>query len=436
MDKIYITGHRNPDLDSVCAAAALQDLRSKTDPENEYVAVRCGHLSQNIKHLLSQLGITAPPYMRDVYPKVSDVMLTESRRLLSDEPLSDLSRTFSVENPSAMPVYQHGKYLGLLTIDDIASWFMKAIHDGNTAKRIPMIGEVLGSQGTPLETNVRFEEAKQRLAESNHRGLAVLNGGSYVGFVTRRCFLKKPAYKVIMVDHNEPAQSISGIETANVVEIIDHHRLDSVRTSLPIFMDVEPLGSTCTIVYQNYLRNRLLPPEPIAKILLTGIIADTLILKSPTTTETDVRSAGALAALLQVSVEAYGARMFSEMQALTTRDPKEALTSDFKVYRERGVTVGISQCETTTLGNLRDYERHFLDTIEDVRSENKLDWMLVMITDVLHEHSVLITSAFRSTRHLPYQAVNDRVFDMPGVMSRKKQLLPEVLHAISIDYSV
>ena len=430
MDKIYITGHRNPDLDSVCSAAAYAVLKNTTDPDNSYIPVRPGHLSESAKRILSSLDITPPPYKRDIYPKVSDVMLTHSAKVDVSGSLNDLADSYNIHNPSATPVFDGDTFAGLITVDDIASWMLLHLSEEDTISRIPSIRELMRDQAEPFSTDDLFEDAKSVFYSSSKRGIAVFDDDGYAGYVTRRCFLNTPRHKVILVDHNEPGQSIRGIETASVVEIIDHHRLDAVRTDLPIFIDAEPLGSTCTIVYQLFRRSGVEPDPQTAKILLTGIIADTLILKSPTTTDTDVRAATALSTICGVDTEQFGLSMFSNTEGLKTRDPLTAVTSDFKTYNEKGVKVGIGQCEVTTLNDLSEYSSAYLDALEEVRVRNGLDWAVLMITNVLNEHSVLLCTDYKANKKLSYSHINALIFDMPGVLSRKKQLLPEILFAI------
>ncbi|MBQ5412642.1 MAG: DHH family phosphoesterase [Oscillospiraceae bacterium] len=430
MDKIYITGHRNPDLDSVCSAAAYAVLKNTTDPDNSYIPVRPGHLSESAKRILSSLDITPPPYKRDIYPKVSDVMLTHSAKVDVSGSLNDLADSYNIHNPSATPVFDGDTFAGLITVDDIASWMLLHLSEEDTISRIPSIRELMRDQAEPFSTDDLFEDAKSVFYSSSKRGIAVFDDAGYAGYVTRRCFLNTPRHKVILVDHNEPGQSIRGIETASVVEIIDHHRLDAVRTDLPIFIDAEPLGSTCTIVYQLFRRSGVEPDPQTAKILLTGIIADTLILKSPTTTDTDVRAAAALSTICGVDTEQFGLSMFSNTEGLKTRDPLTAVTSDFKTYNEKGVKVGIGQCEVTTLNDLSEYSSAYLDALEEVRVRNGLDWAVLMITNVLNEHSVLLCTDYKANKKLSYSHINALIFDMPGVLSRKKQLLPEILFAI------
>ncbi|MCF0229271.1 MAG: putative manganese-dependent inorganic diphosphatase [Parasporobacterium sp.] len=538
MDNVFITGHRNPDMDSVCSAYAYAKLKNSIDKNHNYIAVRCGHLSDSLKQQFEMLGITPPPYMGDVHPKVGDVMLVPEKRLNSTQPIYDLIRFYDESLPSALPVFDGDEFHGLLTIDDITAWFLsdgmanypeynfrvsnmaevidgRIIHNNGTdmvhgalvmgilefenyissmnrvnvpiavmpyndeyiamaienkvpvivisacqndvesdfseypgcvmvtsmdtsetlrrLRMAPDVSNLVGTQGPSLHKDDLYEDAKELLAASKLRGLSVFDGDEWVGFVTRRCFLRKPTYKVIMMDHNEVGQSIRGIEEAEVREIIDHHRLDALKTELPIFIDSEPLGSTCTIVYQQYLRHNIFPDQDTAKMLLAGIMSDTLILRSPTTTAIDRTSAGSLAAICgELDIAAFGRKMFSTNNTLASRDPVKAINSDFKVYTKGDLSVGIGQCEATTLDDIDEYSEKYLEALEDVRQSAKLDWAVLMITDVLVGNSILLATSFKRNDDLSYQKISDCIFDMPGVVSRKKQLLPEILHALGL----
>lgn len=570
---IYITGHRNPDLDSLCSAYAYAALKNRIDPENEYKAVRCGQVSESIEKQLQMVGVEAPPFMIDVFPKVSDVMLLPTEKVDVSAPVYQLVKSYNAEKPSVMPLFDQGEFAGLLSIDDVTAWFLKdntdddpqydftvdniaavlpgqVLHRGSretftapitvgaaslqdfsefilkgrnslvvmgarpehiryaVKQNVPAIiittisqkvdpehsGETLpaihvaGMEGVgdaqmpeidfsgyegliyitslgtaetirrlrmsePVSNLMRreqetvqstdlFTDAKETLAASSYRGLAVMDNDRFAGYVTRRCFLDRPAYHVIMVDHNEAGQSIKGIETANIVEIVDHHRLDAMKTDLPILVDARPLGSTCTIVWQQYQAYQIEPEPDAARMLLTGILSDTLILKSPTTTEVDRRSVEELAAICGVDYQAFGEMLYSVTSNLATKDPVTAIKSDFKAYESEGVKVGIGQCETTTLQNIDEYIDSYLKALEDVREKAGLDWAMLMVTNVLSEKSILLSTVHRDSSKLPYEKLmkyNDpqtagakgcRAFDMPGVMSRKKQLLPAVLKAI------
>ncbi len=430
MGTIYITGHKNPDLDSVCSAYGYAQLMNMQDRDNTYIPVRCGHLSDSTRSILEQLDIEIPKYKRDVYPKVKDVMLCADHRIDADDPLTSVAAIYEKTTPSAIPVYEKDKFYGLLTVDDVTNWTMKELSRDNKITSIPKVRQIMGTQGPSLDAYDLFDEGKSMLQNSGNRGLAVYNDGEYVGFVTRRCFLNIPKSNVILVDHNESNQSIRGIETANIVGIVDHHRLDAIKTDQPIFICAEPLGSTCTIVYQQYIRNNRTPDPVTAKVLLTGLISDTLILKSPTTTGEDVVAAHVLASICRIDLEEYGLSMFSRLEGLKERDPKSAILSDFKTYTENGVRIGIGQCEVTTLNDLPDYREDYAATLDEVKTMQQLNWAVLMITDVIHEHSALLCTDYRANRFLPYESIDRNLFSMPNVMSRKKQLLPEIIHAV------
>ena len=430
MAEIYITGHRNPDMDSICSAIAYADLKNLIDPANTYIPVRCSHMGESMQMLLETLGIEKPVYLRNACPKIADVMLPYDTKIQAGLTLSEYAKYVTVSTPSAVPVFDGEEFCGLLSVDDIAVWAMKNLADRGTIHEIPCVRELMGEQGERLQADSLFEEGKNAFLNSRFRGLAVFHGEEFVGYVTRRCFLNTPAYNVILVDHNEMGQSIKGVETANVLEIIDHHRLNAMKTTMPLFVDAEPLGSTCTIVYQLFLRNGIRPAQETARVLLTGILSDTLILKSPTTTQTDIESAAALAARCQMSVDEYGKKMFSNIRGLKNREPVSAITGDFKLYSEKGLRIGIGQCEVTTLHDLSEFAVEYLNALETVKTREGLDWALLMITDVIAEQSVLLSTDFYAEKHLPYSPESEHIFDMPKVMSRKKQLLPEVLNAL------
>ena len=533
MSKIYITGHRNPDLDSLCSASAYARLKNLTDPDNEYIAIHCSPVSDSVRSQMEEMDLEIPEYLKDVRPKIKDVMLTTPGRLQGSAPIFDLIKTYNTDKPSVVPIYEGERFKGLLSVDDITGWFLADNQEeiptyefsiDNILKVIPStlikrgkedvirgslavgaasfetftcfiddIGEcilVTGArkehieyamskqipaiiitaaeeapdmdfstyEGTVIMTElgtaetirrVRMAEAVELMMQqktetigiedlfadgrsifinSHTRGLAVMDGDEFAGFVTRRCFLIQPQYNVIMVDHNEPAQSIEGIETANVLEIIDHHRLDSVSTKMPIFIDAEPLGSTCTIVYQQYIRHGIMPDQYAARLMLTGLISDTLILRSPTTTASDISTAEMLARLAKIpSIEEFGEKLFSITDNLEIQEPEEMIMSDFKKYESGGVRMGIGQCEVTTLSNVGAYADKYLEALETIRNREGLDWTLLMITDVLREKSVLLATDHRYNRDLPYKSRKKQVYNMPGVMSRKKQLLPALI---------
>ncbi len=431
MSKIYITGHRNPDMDSLCSAYAYADLKNKIDSNNEYIAVRIGNLTKSIQKFFESIGAEAPVYKNHIYPTVKDVILEPSEKMDVNMPLTTLSKYYNEENPSSYPIYDGGEFVGLLSIDNIALWFMQNIEKLGKIDKAPLIKDVIKKREERFEAEDLFEDGKAILTKSKLRGYPVYEDNKYIGYVTRRCFLDAPKHNVILVDHNEASQSIKGLETANIVEIIDHHRLGALKTTLPIYMDIEPLGSTCTIVYQQYLKHNMKPNEIEAKVLLAGLISDTVILKSPTTTKIDVEAAHELSKIAKVDLNEFAQKMFSSMGGLTVDAANEKIESDFKIYTENGVSVGIGQCEVVTLRDLDNYKEAYLKVLDEVRLKNSLNWAMLMITDVIKETSVLLTTDFKLNKNIQYKKIENNVYDMPGVLSRKKQLLPDILSIIN-----
>ena len=173
------------------------------------------------------------------------------------------------------------------------------------------------------------------------------------------------------------------------------------------------------------------PNEIGAKVLLAGLISDTVILKSPTTTKIDVEAAHELSKIAKVDLNEFAQKMFSSMGGLTVDAANEKIESDFKIYTENGVSVGIGQCEVVTLRDLDNYKEAYLKVLDEVRLKNSLNWAMLMITDVIKETSVLLTTDFKLNKNIQYKRIENNVYDMPGVLSRKKQLLPDILSIIN-----
>ena len=431
MSIIYITGHRNPDMDSLCSAYAYANLKNQIDKENEYIPVRIGSLTKSIQKFFDGIGAEAPIYKNHIYPTVKDVILKQNEKIDVNMPLTELANYYNEENPSSYPIYDKDEFVALLSVDDIALWFMHNIDKMGKVDKVPLIKDIIKKREERFDATDLLEDDKVIMTKSKLRGYPVYEDNKYIGYVTRRCFLDAPKHNVILVDHNEASQSIKGLETANIVEIIDHHRLGALKTILPIYLDIEPLGSTCTIVYKQFMKYNIKPSETVAKVLLAGLISDTVILKSPTTTKTDIEVAEDLTRLANVNLNEFAEKMFSSMGGLTADVANEKIESDFKIYAENGISVGIGQCEVVTLRDINNYKDAYLKTLDEVRMKNSLDWAMLMITDVIKETSVLLTTDFKLNKNIQYRKIENNVYDMPGVLSRKKQLLPDILSLIN-----
>jgi manganese-dependent inorganic pyrophosphatase len=314
--------------------------------------------------------------------------------------------------------------------------FLSETHTSETLRLLRLcvpVEEILESEEPPsVNYDALFDEAKNTLTNSHFRGLPVISHDKLKGFVTRRCFLEKPRTKVVMVDHNEEEQAVSGINEAEVIGIVDHHRFAAAKTNNPIFITSAPVGSTCSIVFELFERYGLVPDYTISRILLTGLISDTVILRSPTTTEEDRRIASKLCEYAQVdNLQEYGQKMFESGISIAKQDPSTAIKSDFKIYKEAGLRIGIGQYEVTTLKDLENYREKYIDSLNGVRINSQLDWAMFMITDVIKEDSILLTTGLDTIEYkLAYEKIQDKTYSLPNVLSRKKQLLPEIIRVL------
>lgn len=276
-----------------------------------------------------------------------------------------------------------------------------------------------------------LEAASTTLMSVDHKGLPVTNDGRLTGILTRSDIIKKAQKELILMDHNELSQAVDGAESARIVEIIDHHRLGTIKTKTPIHFFAKPVGSTCTLVYQLFKINGEAPDRLTASILLSGILSDTVILKSPTTTPQDEQAVRELAELAELEYMSYGVEMFSSTDSLKSREPRDILGTDFKVFNEYEMSVGIGQVEVVNLEELGDTQDALFKVIDEVKNEKGLNWCMLLVTDIIKEESVLLTSGHEAAEKLlAYKPTAAKRFFLPGVLSRKKQLLPEILRVL------
>ena len=540
MTEIYVTGHKNPDLDSTCSSFCYAHLKNSTDPYNTYTAVRCGNLNKQTKSVFKRVNLDPPYLKKDVYPRVIDVAWRNLLRLDTESPVLDAVRAIDERNVSVIPVFSGEIFRGIVSVHEITRFFIQEntgirpvhsffidnfgqvlpgyflkkgghrefeapimtgampydvsierlsrlkplkpvlivglrkdivrhaveqqlpaliltgvesddleeidfteyaghvfISEIDTAETIRLlrlsipIKHIIETDPLRVESTDHFDKAKATLLESMLRGLPVFDGDCFEGVVTRRCFIEKPRRKVILMDHNELEQSIPGIEQAEIVEIIDHHRLSAEKTFQPIYFYSKPVGSTCTIVYQHYLNTGIEIDPRHAVLLLAGILSDTVMLKSPTTTSEDRSAIEKLEEIAGIDALEFGEEMFSQTVILRTASPKKLIASDFKTYAEYGFDVGIGQVEVVTLEDVDEIKAKYGRALESIRREQGLDWVMLLITNVLKENSMLLSTDFPPGENsLVYKEHSSHLFWLPGVLSRKKQLLPEILRVL------
>jgi manganese-dependent inorganic pyrophosphatase len=541
MGKIYVIGHKNPDTDSICSAYCYAHLKNMIDSSNTYIASRCGNLNSQTKAIFNKFHLEPPVFLRDVYPKVADVMTTSVYANHENDPLSTIMKNVKDMGIRLTPIVDRAnRYLGIASVFEIANFFANfddavrpfytfrlenfsltiggyflkksnkeefiatpiigAMPYERFIKRLNLIGaknsvlivgkrrdiiqyamnqevpaiivtgidsendfdidfsnyhgsifisnvdtaetarrlilsvpckSIMGNTNT-IKPDDYIETAKEVMLHENRRGLPVVDdNGTLVGIITRSDIIKKPESKLILMDHNEINQAVDGADSADLLEIIDHHRLGTIKTKKPVYFYAKPVGSTCTLVYQLYKMNNVQISPVIARLLAAGILTDTIILKSPTATDDDRNALTELSNIGSFDYIEYGKEIFSFTDSLKNRTPSDIINTDFKIYSEFGIGFGIGQVEVVNLEELKDVQANLINELENIKNQNNLAFSMLLVTDIITENSVLLTTAFKPIEKIiKYKQIDENTYDLPGVLSRKKQLLPEILRSL------
>ena len=248
------------------------------------------------------------------------------------------------------------------------------------------------------------------------------------GVITRMSFLSRTRFPVILVDHNELSQAVDGAEQADVIEVIDHHRLGSRSTDMPITFINRVLGSTCTIIADLFRKEGFPVDRLHAGLMLSAILSDTVILKSPTTTEIDREIAEWLASVAGVDIGEYGEEMFAAGSELRGRAPREIVRQDQKAYAESGMAFSVSQIEAVGFKTFYEIRGELASALEELRAELNAEFACLMVTDITRGTTLLLYAGGHRVRDaIGYPLAGPDLFELEGVLSRKKQVLPYFL---------
>ncbi len=532
MSKVYVTGHRNPDTDSIVSAMAYASLRNALG-DRGFIPVRLGELNDETKLVLTRFGYPPPEKLYTVRTQVMDLNYDTppviSRAVTVSHAWGILQEDQKI---MTLPVVNDdGTLYGMLSLSDIAGFDMRSIDDANV-NHIPLFnllsslegqlvhdadgvdgisGEVVialpqtnplpgrviensillcGQQpeviraaiekkavcvivcaseiskdtltlakesntvliSTPFdayraarliyqsipvsricrkEDVVYFhledyvDDVRESMLQSRFRSYPVLDAQErVVGTVSRYHLIRPKRKRVVLVDHNEAAQSIPGLEQAEILEIIDHHRLADVQTGSPIYFRNEPVGSTATIIAGMFQEKGVMPSPKMAGLLAAAIVSDTIVFKSPTCTPRDRQMAERMARIAQVTVDELGHDIFAASSS-GEKSAKEMLLSDFKEFHIAGHSLGIGQVTCLDSELIMEREQELFAAMEQAKAKNQYDLILLMLTDVLREGTLLL---YLGDSDIIKQAFNVDVGDnrafLPGVMSRKKQVVP------------
>lgn len=527
---IYVTGHKNPDTDSIVSAIAYAALMNALG-DRRYTAARLGTVSDETAHILERFGFSAPERIYNVRTQVRDLNFDRPPVLSSAVTVRRAWEAMlkGEGEATALPVAgENGKLCGMVTTGDIAAFDLESSEnphlneiplfnlvsnlDGQLWDRNSTVTSLSGElkivvpqnggdvefrsdmivltggdpavieailkadvacvvicgaqidpslfertkgtvvittpydayraarliiQSVPVERilpkteTVSFhlsdyvDDVREQTLKSRFRSYPILDeNDQVVGTLSRYHLLRPNRKQVVLVDHNEVSQSVDGLSEAEILAIIDHHRLADVQTGAPVYVRNEPVGATCTIVASMYQERGVMPNRSLAGLLAAGIVSDTIFFKSPTATPRDRMMAERMAAIAGESLDELGRDIFTPSATRET-DPRKMLLSDFKHFVIAGHRLGIGQINCIDSAELLKRHDEFIAAMEQVKTEREFDILLLMLTDVLREGTVLLSVGDVETVEEAFNVkIKDNTVFLPGVLSRKKQIVP------------
>ena len=434
---LIVIGHKNPDTDSICSAIAY--ARFKTEVVREEAAPRrAGNLNPQTQFVLSRFQAESPPLATDVRSRIEDIMIPR-------EDLITLGEKDTLEKACDLLTTNHFSFLPVINSSDVCIGKLTALRLVGVLRRLaagcrddaPMdqsekdmlsgtVSALVDREHTTFASDAVVRDVLREIGRSNEGGFIIQDDEKRLqGVITRINFISANKLRVVMVDHNEIGQAVDGIEEAEVVEILDHHRLGARTTSLPITFINRVVGSTCTIIADLYRTSGATPPAADAGLMLSAMLSDTLVLRSPTTTQLDRDIAVWLAGLARVDIEAFGGEMFAAGASLEGMDPGKIIGRDQKVYTEGDRRFSLSQFETVGFAPILEMKDALAAELERIMAAEKCAFACLMITDITHEMSLLLCRGeARVLGAIAYPEREENLFEMKDVLSRKKQVLP------------
>ena len=435
-------GHVNPDTDAIASAMGYAWLLRERDGINA-IPARSGAINPQTSWVLKTLGLDAPMLFTDASPRFESVMRRYDT-VLPESPLSEAWAILSRTGGVAPVVNADGTPYGLISGKSLFN-FLTRLTGPHPRYQNMTLAELLEIPcHEAAETDVARHTASTRIRDVIRRLLRnevdefwVLDENQrYLGICRQRDLLDPPRLKIILVDHNEPQQALGSLEEAELIEILDHHRLGNSSTHEPIRFTIDVVGSTSTLVSELIEDVGLSAPPELAGLMLAGLLSDTLILTSPTTTPRDKAASERLARwafvwgspLADESLQSFGQKVLTAGTGLASRDPEDVVTTDMKKYETGSIRFAIAQAEVSDLYELNEHLEPLRKALQELKERRSLDFAMLMVTDVVQGDSrLLMVDAPTVLDELPYRPSSDGTRLAEGVVSRKKQLLPVVL---------
>lgn len=289
------------------------------------------------------------------------------------------------------------------------------------------IERIIDRKFIAVGADVRIADVRKKFSSTSTHALLVTNDeGALIGILTKTDILKPGHTRLVLVDHNEVTQAVPGADEVTIAEIIDHHRLGALNTAQPILFINEPVGSTCTIVADLFRRDGLQPSPELAGIMMSGLISDTLHLNGPTTTGKDAIMLAWLSEIAGVNSKQLADEIFNSGSVILANPPEKIVRSDHKIYEEEGVRFAVSQVEELGFGNFWQHAKPIATALGELRDEERLVFAALLVTDINTQNSLLLVKGDSGLiQRIGFAHVEqDEIFDLPGIVSRKKQLIP------------
>lgn len=322
--------------------------------------------------------------------------------------------------------------------ENMGCMVMSVPHDAYTTARlinmsIPVNYVMTRDNIISFNADDYIDDIKDIMLDTRYRAYPVIEDGKVIGTISRYHLIKSNRKKVILVDHNERSQSVDGLEEAEILEIIDHHRVGDIETSTPVFFNNRPIGSTSTIVADLFLDGGFAIPQKIAGILCAAIISDTLFFKSPTCTKIDEITARKLSDIAGIDMYDFSKMMFTAGTSLAGKSAVEIFYQDFKEFYFGRKKIGVSQVYTMDIGGTNAIKEELLQLMEGIKENKEYDLLVIMLTDIINEGSELLFT--KDSREIISKAFDvhpsQNTIYLPGVVSRKKQVIPPLVFALN-----
>jgi manganese-dependent inorganic pyrophosphatase len=441
-NRVYVIGHVNPDTDAIASAMGYAWLLQERDGLNA-IPARSGPVNRQTAWVLRTLDLEPPMLFNDASPRFESVM----RRLdtvTAEQPLSQAWAILSRTGGVAPVVNPDGTPYGLISGKSLFNFLSRLMGPQPRYKELTLAElleipcrEAAETEVARYSASTRIRDVLNRLLREEVDEFWVLDDDQrYLGICLQRDLLDPPRMKIILVDHNEPQQALGSLNEAELIEILDHHRLGNPTTHEPIRFTVDVVGSTSTLVSEQIENTGLKAPPELAALMLAGLLSDTLVMSSPTTTQRDHAAAERLARwafvwgtpLADETIETFGEKVLAAGTGLASRDPVDVVTTDMKKYETDSLRFAIAQAEVSELYELNEYLVPLREALQELKERRSLDFAMLMVTDVVQGDSrLLMVDAPVVLDELPYRPLADGTRLAQGVVSRKKQLLPVVL---------